>query len=98
MMRKKISDLVIPTQGKLLVYSSVSGNWKHDLPLQRELKKMLIKHWNHWKSSTMHILRWFKDWHIGMDTDDRWWVMGKVGGGGGREVKVRDASAILNGR
>ena len=36
--------------------------------------------------------------HIGMDTDDRWWVMGKVGGGGGREVKVRDASAILNGR
>ena len=36
--------------------------------------------------------RQLKDWQIGMDTDDRWWEMGKMGGGEVRKVKVRYAS------
>ena len=39
-----------------------------------------------------------KDWKIRMDTDDWWWLMGKVGGGDARKLKVRDVSAIFNGR
>ena len=75
--------------------SSASGNRKRGLLLQRELLKIIIERWKCWKSSTVRRL---KDWHIGMDTDDQWWVMVKVGAGEEREVKVRDASAILTGR
>ena len=36
--------------------------------------------------------QWLKEWQVGIDTDDAW-----GGGRDDREVKVRDASAILDG-
>ena len=77
--------------------SSASGNRKHDRLLQRELSNMLIKRWNHWKSSTACMPWLLKGWQIRMDTYNTWWAMGKVGGEKSREVNVRDASEILNG-
>ena len=64
--------------------SSTSGNWKRDRLLQRKLLKMLIESWKHWRLSIVKMARRFKDWQIGIDTDDWWWVMEKVGGGEAR--------------
>ena len=77
-------DLVMPPQGKLLVDSSAYGNRKRDRLLQHESLKMLIESWKHWRLSIVKMARRFKDWQIGIDTDDWWWVMEKVGGGEAR--------------
>ena len=72
--------------------SSASGNQKWDRLLQHKLSNMLIERWNHWKLSTVRMVRQFKGWQIVMDTDNQWWVIEKLGGGEVREVNVREAS------
>ena len=59
---------------------------------------MLIERWKRLISYTMRMERRLKDWYIVMDTDDRYWVMRKVGDGEACEVKVRDVSSKLTGK
>ena len=81
MTRNKKIDLVIPIRGKLIVDSIVPGNRNQDRLLPHKLLRILIERWKSRKLFNVCMARRLKDCHIGMDAGDRWWVMGRVGGG-----------------